>query len=227
MLLYEKQNNIINVYKLNASKKALIDYRIREIKNIPENQRVLYAKQAYTDFNSRPLFEKYAEKLDEHIFPFEKADSRLSSDMTYHILLPDPIEQETKDKLMQNFYDGKYEEQKVARILYDSVRYYLLTQDKYIDARYRTYTKYLRNIIQIPESLYILQLFEQGKFDILINQGLDITKILELYKLDTFGYISEEDLINFDRYEITNNSHTKVLAKAQKDSTLINMFKRG
>lgn len=73
----------------------------------------------------------------------------------------------------------------------------------------------------------MLQLFEQGKYDVLINQGLDITKILELYKLDNFGYVEEDELINFDRCEITTNSHTKVLEKAKRDSKLIDMFKRG
>ena len=104
--------------------------------------------------------------------------------------------------------------------------YYLLTEDHYIEAKYRPFTKYLKNIIQIPESLYILQLFEQGKYDILINQGIDITKILEFYNFEYFGKVAEEELINFDRYEITNDSHIKVLAKAERDKKLINMVSK-
>ena len=227
MILYEKKNNMINVYKLTAEEKSLIDFRIQEMKNIPENNRALYAKQVYQNFNNRPLFEQYREKLDEHIFPYEKADRRLSSDIIYHILLPYPEDKSEKKELIKRYYDGKYTDKKVARVLYDKVRYYLLTQDKYIDAKFRAYTKYLKGIIQIPESLYMLQLFEQGKYDVLINQGLDITKILELYKLDNFGYVEEDELINFDRCEITTNSHTKVLEKAKRDSKLIDMFKRG
>ena len=142
-------------------------------------------------------------------------------------MLPYTEEKKKKKELIKRYYDGKYTDKKVARVLYDKVRYYLLTQDKYIDAKFRAYTKYLKGIIQIPESLYMLQLFEQGKYDVLINQGLDITKILELYKLDNFGYVEEDELINFDRCEITTNSHTKVLEKAKRDSKLIDMFKRG
>lgn len=102
MILYEKKNNMINVYKLTAEEKSLIDFRIQEMENIPENNRALYAKQVYQNFNNRPLFEQYREKLDEHIFPYEKADRRLSSDIIYHILLPYPEDKSEKKELIKD-----------------------------------------------------------------------------------------------------------------------------
>lgn len=111
MILYEKKNNMISVYKLTAEEKSLIDFRIQEMENIPENNRALYAKQVYQNFNNRPLFEQYREKLDEHIFPYEKADRRLSSDIIYHILLPYPEDKSEKKELIKRYYDGKYTQQ--------------------------------------------------------------------------------------------------------------------
>ena len=219
MLLYEKQNNTICVYKLSALEEDLMDYRIEEMKKIPGSQQLFYAKQVYNN-------EQYRDQLDEYVFSYEKADRRLSTDNTYHILLSDNQDITIRNEILHDLYNGKFVDKKVIRILYDKIMYYLLTEDHYIEAKYRPFTKYLKNIIQIPESLYILQLFEQGKYDILINQGIDITKILELYNFEYFGKVAEEELINFDRYEITNDSHIKVLAKAERDKKLINMVSK-
>ena len=229
MYLYQKQGETINVYDFSAKDSVLTDYRMEQMKKIPQGKRVLYAE---TNCKSmEPLFQHYIGQLDQITFDYLEADDDIrygDGDINarwYHKL---NVEKSNKDKckeLLQRYYQGQLTNKDIARIQYESgIRYYLLKNRVYTPDIYDEQLKILNGIIEIPESLYLLQLLQQEKFSLIGDK--DISEQLSLYNLSYIENIHIEDMLKMDACGITDDISSKVLIKAHNDAKVLSLVKK-
>ena len=224
MFLYDKKSNVIDVYNLKSNPQDLEDYRKEKMKLIPEYQRFFWAKQVSEDKEEIPLFERVEDELDNHFISYAIADRKAPFDKSYHLILPE-YDLDGKDTLIDDYYKGNFTDRKTAVILYSDFKYYLLTDKRYNRRTNNNYTYHMKDIIQIPRILYGLQLLQQEKYDLFLKQDINHDELLSLFKKIKLGEITEEDLLNIDRFGITENAYNKVLTKAKRDESLSNRLK--
>ncbi len=82
----------------------------------------------------------------------------------------------------------------------------------------------MEEIIQLPESLYLLQLLEQGRFALF--DGKDISEQLALYTLAKINEVSMEELQKMDVCGITQDVYSRTIQKAENHAHLLKLIKR-
>lgn len=228
MYLYQKQGQTINVYNFNAEHSDLVNYRMEQMKKIPQGKRVLYAETNSEPME--PLFQHYIGQLDQITFDYLEADDDIrygDGDINarwYHKLKAEE-NKDTRKELLQRYYQGQLTDKDIAKIQYESgIRYYLLKNRVYTPDIYDEQLKVLNGIIEIPESLYLLQLLQQGKFSLIGDK--DISEQLSLYNLSYVDNIHIEEMLKMDTCGITDDVSSKVLIKAHNDAKVLSLIKK-
>lgn len=103
--------------------------------------------------------------------------------------------------------------------------YFLLTQKNYFTCFNNTDKKVKNGIIKIPESLYLLQLFQQEEFSFLNDKS--ISELLSLFSVSYTDEISLEELEKMDKYGMAPNAYQNALNKANKDSQVLKFVRKG
>ena len=227
MLLYEKRGKKIGIYKFIPNRDALTEYRRREMTSIPESERVLIAEGHTASCSEVPLFEFYSKNLDSIILSMEEVNSKKNdAHGNYHNIRTDGTTPRNKEILLDCYCQGNLNKCAVARIQdLKQLKYYLLTKTDYEDTWFDTRLKIMKDIIQIPESLYLLQLLEQEKFALIKDE--DISKQLSLFNLSRcFDEISLEEFEKTDKYGITKNLYQQTVDKANNDAILLKLLNK-
>ncbi|MBO5096023.1 MAG: hypothetical protein J6B98_04035 [Bacilli bacterium] len=224
MFLYDKKENSIDVYSFNGNTEAMIAYRQKEMLQIPEKDRVVVAESYSYDMGEAPLFEQYAEHFDTKIIPMEYANLKKDC-FRYHFLVSNITSKRNKNILLDSYYSGQLSDRNVARIQdINKLRYFLLSKVIYDAEIYDNRKKILKDIIELPESLYLLQMLEQGKFSLLTDK--DITEQLDLFSLAHIDEISFEELRKMDACGISRNTFEEIIAKSENDEYVLKLIKK-
>lgn len=230
MLLYDKKDkDSIRVYEFNGNKEDLMQYRIEEMSKIPENERILEAETYAENWRSiSPVFEYYAHVFDEVIIPIEQVNAEKSEHSVhgrYHLLKNVNTGSVNERILLDSYYYGFLNDRNVARIQdLEKIRYLLLKLEIYDSVLYDSRKKIMREIIELPESLYLLQLLEQGKFSLIGDK--DISEQLDLFSIDIFNEFSLMELAIMDECGVTENAYERVLEKAKNDAYVLKLVKK-
>ncbi len=224
MFLYDKKDNALDVYSLTGNKQAMTEYRQRKMLEIPERDRVLVAESYSHDMSEAPLFEFYAKQFDTTIIPMEYANSTRNG-LRYHFLKTNQASKKNKETLLDSYYFGHLSDRSVARIQdLNRLRYFLLYKTTYSAQPYDNKFKNLKDIIELPESLYLLQMLEQGKFSLLEDK--DISDQLSLFSVSYIDELSLDELRKIDKCGITQNAYEKALMKAANDAHVLQLIRK-
>lgn len=223
MFLYDKKDNSIDVYSLIGIKQALKEYRQDKMQAIPEREQVVVAESYSYDMDEVPVFELYANQFDSTIIPSEYANSQDNS-VKYHILKTGKTSRRNREILLERYYLGQLWDRSVARVQYaDKIRYYLLNSTTYTNQNYSHRIKRLKDIIELPESLYLLQMLEQENYPLL--WGNDITEQLDLF---SFEYVDELRLSEIKKMAtcgLTKDSYEQIMIKARNNEPILSLLK--
>lgn len=226
MFLYDIKGTTLKVYEFKSNKKDLQDYRIEQLSTIPENERILTA-EAYTGpFEETPLLELYMCFIENVAIPIEYINSKEPDSCgRYHQIKHIDSISSTEIELLEAYYDGLLNNRKVVRVQdLNKIRYLLLRSNKYENDPSDSRHKIMKDIIELPESLYILQLLEQGNFHLIENE--DISEQLSLYSIDIFNEFSLINFAKMDQCGITENIYERALVKSRKDSHILKLMKK-
>lgn len=158
MFLYDKKDNKLDVYSFNENKDAMVEYRQNEMLAIPERERVVVAESYSYDMSDAPLFEFYAKQFDTTIIPMEEANSK-KDELRYHLLKKGKTSKRNQEILLDSYYYGHLSDRNIVRIQdLNKLRYYLLYRSTYTAQPYDNRLKRMDNIIELPESLFLLQM---------------------------------------------------------------------
>ncbi len=234
MFLYDKKEKSLDVYDFTANKDDLIDYRMTQMEQIPESERIFVAETHIDPYGDLLLFEKYTGKtFNYEVLSASYADNyseeRKKSDVyrRYHVLKSDNRSKRNNEMLLDYYVFGHLADRSVVQIQYpEIIKYYLLKRTSYDFVGSDEYGKNykMEDIIQLPESLYLLQLLEQDKFTSF--DGKDISEQLELYTLAKVNEISMEELQKMDACNITQDAYLKTIKKAENDSHVLKLIKK-
>jgi len=217
MYLYDKKEDKIDIYDLIPSLKDIYEYRMEQMKKIPEDKMVIRGITG-TGIDGYEIFKNYENKFYNEIIPIENVNG------SYHKLESDPLNGKGKNKeiLLDSYYFGHLSDRKIARISdLNKIRYLLLKQTQY---RYYFKKAILEEIIEIPESLYLLSLIEQQKFSLIEDR--DISEQLNLFKLEQTKGIDLDTIIRMDYIGMTPGCYSKVIEKAENDAHILKLIKK-
>lgn len=224
MYLYDKKDKTIDVYSFDANEIVMKAYRETQMQQIPENKRVYIAESYSPELSTTPILALSEKELDQRIFSMEEANSRQDNG-NYHLLSSDKTSRRNREILLDSFYYGHLSNRNVARIHdLEQIRYFLLEQTTYIPELYNRRIRTLKNIIELPESLYLLQMLEQGKFSPISNH--DFSEQLELFSVAHIDEISLEELAKMDVCGITENAYESTLNKTTEHAPVIQLCKK-
>ena len=230
MFLYDIKGKSLDVYEMSATQSDLIKYREEKIKEIPENKRIFVAETKISPYGTSPLFERVD---DGNTLCSTYADNknRIKYDVHkhYHALETDKRSEKNNKKLINCYLNGDFKDSCVISVQYKNqiLKYYLLCSEHYMYfGEYDGGKHYLmENIIQLSKTLFILQLIEKGRFDLLESAKADYSEQLELYSLSKINEVSIEELQKMDACGITENAYSKVISKADNDSHVLKLLK--
>lgn len=218
MYLLDKDNDKIDVYYLHPKDRDLFYYRVEQMKQIPENEKIMCGVTG-VGIENYEIFKNYEDKFDIETIPMANANGK------YHKLEQNILygNGKNKEKLLSDFYLGDLRDKKIARVWdLNNIKYFLLKETEY--SRILPGKKILEQIIQIPESLYLLSLIEQEKFTLIGDK--DISEQLSLFKLEQEQSI---DLNTLDRIQfigIAPDCYKRAIKKAENDAHILKLLKK-
>lgn len=225
MYIYNINKNTLEVYKLKANLADIIKYKKEQMKQIEEDKQILYVETYSGIFGETILFEEYINSSNQDPISIEEANKEKPDRVgKYHKLLysnPNSIERQT---LLEEYYSGKLTNCNVIKIKdVNKIRYLLLKNSKYEKSTTKHTCKILKEIIEIPKSLYLLQLLEQGQFQLL--EEVDITEQLGLYTIELFRKINLDELENIDLCELSENVYQNAINKSKNSNHILKRIK--
>lgn len=224
MFLYEKKDNSLDVYSFIGNEQAMTEYRRSKMLEIPEKDRILVAESYCDDMSEPPLLEFYVKKFDTSIIPMESLNYQVN-ELRYHFLKVAKANKINNNKLLDSYYCGNLSDKSVARVQdLDKLRYFLLPNNIYSADRYDNRYKRLENIIELPESLFLLQMLEQEKFSLLKDK--DISDQLSLFSVSCIDELCLDELKKMDNCGITQNAYKQTLIKAENDKNILKLIRK-
>ena len=198
MYLYEKEDGKVNVYEMKQDKDAFRKYRKKEMKKIPEGKEILCATTHYIDGDIPYLDRICYTELAECSYWDIHGPNVYGSENS---LLVSQNSDEQKDILLKKFYDGEFKNSSILKLTYQicDSRYLLLT-DKKTEKYARRGIAKMDNIIEIPKSLYMLQMLESKNFKKIKNE--DLNELLALYEISYANQIYFDELLKAEKYGI-------------------------
>lgn len=222
MFLYDKKDKSVDVFTLTYNAEEMRNYKMEQMKKIPANKRGLFTKEIIT---SLPYFRDpfIPILLKKDLYSEEISISELigtNKSLNYNIDHNDVVD------LLEWFYSEKYSDRPVARVLDLKNLRYLLVASSYVtyqEENDKVIAK-IEDIIEIPKSLYLLQLLQQQKFSSISDE--DISEQLDLFKFSYIDNVSIDELKKMDACGITKDSYSKIINKANNDKQLLKLLKK-
>jgi len=236
MYLFDRKKDNIEIYSMVPNKDAIKKYKQQEMEQIISAHQVL---EIETNAKNKPLPNTFELKKSNPPIDIAQQDIHYTKKQfmksEYHRLQvserckinPDFIDEKTNA-----FYLGNYNNSQIIRIYnfeedrkrLNFIRYLLLNQD---------YTKqgknnkaYIKDIINIPESLYLLELLNRGQFSLLDNK--DITEQLKLFSISEYPIKSYtlRELEELSQYGISENALNNALNNVINSESIFARIRR-
>lgn len=217
MFLYDKKQNSIEVYSLKTTKEALIAFRKEELKRIEHP--ILSAD--LLDYSYTPIlpFEMYKGEYRKQVLSYNSLDTS-GSDLHRHRIQVSSQSKRNKEILLDSYYYGFLGDREIACVRQNNdFRYFLLKNNKYTVSPQHNVYMTMDDIIELPESLYILQMIEQEYFNFVSNN--ELSKVLEIYDLKYLDSLDVSIIEKMDSFGITNGKQKELLEKIPYHRTII------
>ena len=177
--------------------------------------------------SSSPLLEKYLnnESLINSLFNYTDIDNKFSNSC-FHNFWADKRNLKNNTKLVEQYICGAFNNRITFGVKYLSfIKYYLLCSKRYKYLSEHSGWKYynMSDIIQLPKQLYLLQLLENERFDLLNDD--DILQLLDLYSFEKIGEFDSCELEKMDFCGVTDNVYPAVIKKADSDKKIVKLLK--
>lgn len=227
MYLYEKDDNKIKVYSMEPNIDKIFDYKNKEISKIHLKDRTLkfvtnkpiknIEKTTYINNLVIDLPKKELEYNKRKFFRTEYHEMR--NDRLYIIngIIEGYKERVSNDSnIIRVFdYDNKLHMLKYIKYLLVGQEYIKKSEDKNIFE--------LTNVINIPESLYLLEMLCRGNFDMIRDKNVQ-----EQLKLFDISYVDEIHVDEFKKaknYELLQDGYEKIINNAEETNKIFKLIR--
>lgn len=248
MYIYKKEDNLdkIQIFSFNEDKKQAHDFREEEIKKIRRDRRCFYYKAILPTIDYHPIFftEKYRQyrRDDEYIGRYYNFDPKVSKifksqfvgknrSLKYYDFHAENFEDgvysdaDMIDILSNDYINGDFVAAPVLTVDYiNKLRYFLLTSNyakcKETDKGLETITE---GIVEIPKSLYLLQMLEQEKYNRIKDENVD--EQLELFDCSYVDVLDLEEIERIEKCGLAKNLLFKTTKKIENDELIVRKLK--
>lgn len=224
MYLYDKNDDKIEIYSLNPDCVKVNNYKREQMEEIPLDKRIVKALT-----NDIRYLENVNNRVNYSRLNYEY--SGLWEDSFYHELKAYGMTNDEKSRqagLLEKYYTkNDLFGNKVLEVSFSldkDINYLLLTKS-YYERKIKENDDYVMdNIINIPKSLYLYELFNRGNFELIDNESLN--EILSLYNFSgPIANFSNEELRMLDKFELTTESESSVERKVLKSQKVLSLIK--
>lgn len=218
MFLYDKKDKTIDVFTLTHNPQEIRNYKIEQMEKIPAHKRALFTEEIVSNCKSIPVL--FAKDLYSEVIDISELRGPNKS-LLYNTDMEDVAD------LLEWFYQSEYTQDKqVARVSDFKMLKYLLIAGNYFSSREENGKTILKveDIIQIPKSLYLLQMLQQEKFSAISNE--DISEQLSLFNCSYVNNINLDEVQKMDECGITENAYSKIINKANNDKHILKLLKK-
>ena len=216
MYLYDNDGEFVCIYELVPKTDKIKEYKKREMEKIPEGAR---------------LWTSIASSIDDQIF-LQKVHQIPSSRLDFYIPYVSGVSshrlllQECENGTIDNYYNSyssfgnplKVKKGKTNKNIPD---YFIVTENNYIKDNYNYI---MRNIIAIPESLYLLELLLGKRYD-LIRDINDVCEQLDLFEVKEINRIKIQLLHDMRDYGMISNENVEELVTRKRRILSLNKKK--
>lgn len=220
MYLFDRTGDNIEIYTMTPNENWIKEYKADKMSQIPKSEQVLTIET-----NTKPLIDESSSSkkpADINVKDLNSSYGTLTG-IKYHQMLGQIKTSESIKDSVDAYIEGERNNSPLARIYAINEQKMKLTFIRYLllDA---TYTKRRLfgskrtqiDVLNIPESLYLLELLSRGQFDLLDNK--DISDQLALFA------ISDEPVKTYTMSDLAE-METYGFAKAPIDRALTNVRK--
>ena len=215
MFLYDRTDDIIDVYSMIPNIKKIVKYRKIEADKFSDFKFLRAVMRGYAllaNMNNNDILDESQLNYNPYI------------NEEFHELKPQLMLAKEKQIILHNFYNGSFDYCKIIRVQNkeeNTEKYLLITKNNYKSYGTKDIRE-MRNIISIPESLYLLQMLLQGNFNIVKYKNIhnqlkqfDIsTKPVQKFYVSDIERLSKFGLLDYDEVlqnvEVTKKILNKV-----------------
>ena len=227
MLIYDQKGNNIDVYTMNPKVEELKKYR----RNVMRRQKIedmFYSLKT----NCKETIESISRgsEVDIKILNFDK-DSITGERLWSNLQLMgnvEPCEKEVQQEIIEKYIDGVYDSVKPVKVSdcnWDDLKCVELNRLlKTSGARIVTKNSQgnvweIKNMINLPRSLYLLHLLQQGKYGELISEN--ITKQLSLFDIEYLKSVNILDIKDMIETGLVSGTLFNAVEKANIGSKIL------
>ena len=222
MFLYSKNGSKIEVFDMKPDMKKVTDYKKEQIANaFGAGGRIITAFSTDSKILENPVEEINLKDVEN-----EECD--YMGRCSYSRLEREESSLQTH-KLLEKYYKNEYSSNNIKRIVdrnfygkLHTLRYLLLTEPRYTSARFTGYC--MENIIELNQSLFYLQLLEQGSFNRLVDK--DISEQLALYNITYHSDISINSLQKMYDVDLLPGAFEGVMSNVETTQKILSKTKR-
>lgn len=218
MILFDQDKNGFDVYSLTPKKEEILRFKKSQIEKTTHDKRVFYATESLRDFDDIPFFEKNWYHLDSSVFS-------MKDDLAGVLIYPD-LDRDFQEDLLEDYYQDFYKHCPVLSVRdLKRLRYFLLTHRSYdMKEDSSSFQSQYDGILELSRPLYLLQLFEQEKYDQLSRE--DLGQLFTLFDSELVDVLSNDYLVYMDEIGETQDGYQMALLKAQNDKLVISYIKQ-
>lgn len=236
MYLYDRKNDTIEIYSMQENINALKAYQTQEMQAIPMAHRVLEIETNTLNvpFSREFPLQKNTEPIDIKNTEIHFTKKKIIGSEYHRLKVANrSLEEQIMDTKVKDYYFGNYNLSQMVRVYKFeqsnqrlSIAFYLLLNGYYDSEKGSGNIRYIRNIINIPESLYLLELLRRGHFSLLDNK--DITEQLKLFTIseNPIKCYTLKELEELGKYDFDPEAANKALDRVENSRTIFERVRR-
>ena len=224
MYLFDRNGDNIEIYTMTPNESWIKEYKAEEMKQIPQSEQVITIET-----NTQPLIDgsiSPKKPIDINVRDLNSSYGTLAG-VKYHKVLEQTKTKESIADSVEAYLEGERNSSPIARIYAINeqkrkltILRYLLLDGSYTKRRLFGAKRTLTDVLNIPESLYLLELLNRGQFDLLDNK--DITDQLELFAISSepVKTYTMTELEEMEAYGFAKAPIDRALTNVQKSSSV-------
>lgn len=219
MYLYEKVRSNVRVWDFEPKEGLVKKFKIDELAKVPDSEKT---------YNASTTGIKVLEKGYKE-YDYASLDYYGSLSSNFHREVRDfesDYYDESAKRAIRGYINGEYDKRVPFAVKYkNGVKHFILTKEEYRSIGSNLYL--LDNIIFLPDSLYLLQLLNNGNFSEAIDFGVN-SKLLRLFSISdepvkVFHHSMLVDAIN---YGLLNMPLESDIIQMESSSEILKRMKR-
>lgn len=232
MLIYDKKDNSIDIYSIQEKKDELKRFK-KSVLQKHKNEQLFYSLKT----NCEQTIQRFrdADDLDIRFLSYDNSTPLDVGTWSSINVMQNSYsyDTQTQKEILEKYIDGAYDDLVPTRtsefIWQDDLDCEIHRLLKPEEARIVSQNSQgnvweIKNMINLPRSLYLLHLLQHGKFSKLVSEN--ITRQLNLFEIDYLRSVSLKDIEDMIKTGLVSGTVIGAIEKAETGSKILQKIKK-